>query len=876
MKRLVGLLLVFLYTFSAHAVLKEHDLEQTISVLRSELEYYKQKQEEWVKSYQLISKHQHDNIVSTIEQSEQVALMLYSQKQDYTFDLAYACHEATALYEDFSRHQVPYQKILDNYRVEIERYSQIIQVLKRMPPHKGDSLEATSDSIHWNHTLVRMNDQGLMDTISTDTIPTAKLLALTMDSLHHNGLPFSLSEQGQNDRDSCISLATSIRTSYITLFNSISEDSEHYEQLSDQLKQLNDYAIKRYADIKQLIFRNGGKSYFSILASLPFYLKMAQSDISEKYMLPQNYRVDSEWRGPIVVGFSFFIIFYLVVSYILCRLIIRFLVPDKFKKESFQEKETYYILASSVLTFSIVLFVMRCFMYHNFFLMASKLLIEYACLLGAVLFSLLIRVKGDQITSCIKIYVPILVMGFIIIVFRIIFISNTLVNILFPPILLVFTVWQWIVVHRHNKNIPFSDIAYTYVSLVVITVSCIASWVGYTLLSVQIFIWWLFQLTAIQAITCLRDLILRNEYQYVFARMRKKQDQLPEEERLPDDKFEDAVNRVLHPSKKTMGNHLRTTWMFDLLKMTIIPVASLASILICLYMAAGIFDLTETCKIVFKENFINVEGVCQLSLQKMVAVAVLFFVFKFINYAAKATYRYYRIKHSKSEEANITLANNIISILTWGSDFIIILVLLHIPKSGISIVTAGLATGVGFAMKDILENFFYGMSLMTGRIRVGDYIECDGIRGKVESITYQSTQITTLDGCIMAFLNSSLFNKNFKNLTKNHGYELVKLEIGVGYNTNIEHARSVILNALDPLKEQISSNGNDLALQKDKELKVIVGNLGESSVDLIAVMWIHVEDKFYVTGKAKEMIYNALNEASIEIPFPQRTVYIKQ
>ena len=90
-----------------------------------------------------------------------------------------------------------------------------------------------------------------------------------------------------------------------------------------------------------------------------------------------------------------------------------------------------------------------------------------------------------------------------------------------------------------------------------------------------------------------------------------------------------------------------------------------------------------------------------------------------------------------------------------------------------SIVMAGLATGLGFAMKDLLENFIYGISLMTGRLRVGDYIECDGVQGKVDSINYQSTQIVTLDGSVMAFQNSALFSKNFKNLTRNHGYVLV-------------------------------------------------------------------------------------------------------
>ena len=82
---------------------------------------------------------------------------------------------------------------------------------------------------------------------------------------------------------------------------------------------------------------------------------------------------------------------------------------------------------------------------------------------------------------------------------------------------------------------------------------------------------------------------------------------------------------------------------------------------------------------------------------------------------------------------NFTLANNIIAICVWGLYAIISIKMLKIPSTAISVISAGLATGVGFAMKGLLENFFYGISLMTGRVRVGDFIECDGIRGKVES-----------------------------------------------------------------------------------------------------------------------------------------------
>ena len=177
------------------------------------------------------------------------------------------------------------------------------------------------------------------------------------------------------------------------------------------------------------------------------------------------------------------------------------------------------------------------------------------------------------------------------------------------------------------------------------------------------------------------------------------------------------------------------------------------------------------------------------------------------------------------------------------------MLMLHIPGGAISIISAGLATGVGFAMKDLLENFFYGISLMTGRIRVGDYIECDGVRGKVESITYQSTQITTLDGSVIAFLNSALFSKNFKNLTKSHGYEFVRKIKGK------------------------ANDGRELISGK-RDMDVYFESFGDSSVDLFFTCWVLVEERFFVLGRIKEAIYNALNKNNIAIPFPQRDIHI--
>ncbi len=864
MKRLFLLLFFVVQVVSSYAVLNEKNLDQTISVLRSELESYKQEQDETMQMYKSISQTQHENMINTMRKSEQVSLMLYSQKQDYTFDLAYVCHEATSMYDDFSSHQVPFNSILEKFRVEIDRYNNLIEVLEQLPPRLSKR-KISSDSIN-KIVHLRMDADGEIDTLShRDMI---RQMMDTLKKINANNTPFMLSEKAQEDRDSCLVLAQSIKDDMISLYNSISMDSEHYTFLENRLKKMNDYAQIRYNDIKQLIFKNGGKNYISILSAFPFYLRIAQKDIQSKYYQPKDSNVRSEWRGPIVVALSLFIVFYLFVAMILSNVIVRFCVPQRFKDHEFQQKKIYYILALSFVLFSIVVLVLRSFMTHHFFLMASWLLLEYSLLVGTVLLSLLMRVSGSQIKNCFKVYAPILLMGFVIIVFRIIFISNNVVNLIFPPILLLFTIWQWHTVRRHNKKIPFSDMFFAYVSLFIIFVSCVASWFGYTLLAVQIFIWWLFQLTAIQGIICVKDIMKRNEFGFLTSRVMKR------------DKI-DAVFpaarkaiAIMNPSKKEKGNNFEITWFYDLIRITLIPISIVMSLLLCVYMAAGIFDLTESCKLVFVKDFIDVEGVCQLSLQKMLIVIVLFFSFKFLTYMFKSSYKKYRMRYATDNgDANITLANNIISIVSWGSYFIIVLILLRIPKSGISIVTAGLATGLGFAMKDILENFIYGLSLMTGRVRVGDFIECDGIRGKVDSITYQSTQIITLDGCVIAFLNSSLFNKNFKNLTRNHDYEFTPLSVNVAYGTDVDMVRQLLKKSLEGLYEY-SLNGRP-SVDKVKGVNVLLSSFEENSINLDVTIWASVEDKFRISRIAKELIYDTLNKNHIEIPFPQRVVYIK-
>ena len=242
-------------------------------------------------------------------------------------------------------------------------------------------------------------------------------------------------------------------------------------------------------------------------------------------------------------------------------------------------------------------------------------------------------------------------------------------------------------------------------------------------------------------------------------------------------------------------------------------------------------------------------------------------MYKFRDYVSKSGTNLIR-----SNEVNLTLANNVIWLLSWGAYVVVMIGVLKIPTKSISVVAAGLAAGMGFAMKDILNNFFYGVQLMSGRLRVGDTIECDGIRGTVDNISYQTTTIMAVDSSLIAFPNSTLFSKTFKNLTRSDAYEYVSLPVGVAYGTDVDKARRVILRALKPLCKP-DKFGRD-TVKPSYGIQVTLGSFGDSSVDLNIKQFVLVDQRYAYVARANELIYKALADNGIEIPFPQRDVHI--
>ncbi|MBR4645128.1 MAG: mechanosensitive ion channel [Bacteroidaceae bacterium] len=877
-KLLIFIVLLLACLMPANAVLKEKDLARTLGVLKAELQTKYEQQQTFMAMYEQQGTQQHQQLVSYMHQCEQIGLMLYSQTTDNTFDMAYACQQATDLYHDLNNrdskmHQ--YDKIITRIKLEIERYDALIQSLKSMPPVSSadaDSVLTENDSILMQaiDSLQEKKDSLLEE---RENMQEKNMVLIThgeQEEEVESTEPLYLTGQQLKDRADCLKYSVTLRENMQRFLEKLEAENTYYKSVIGKVEELNEFAKGRYKLLQDNIFKNGSDNYFKILKNFPVQVLIARNSIETKYMPFKGYeRTYSEWRGATVLFISVFLVFYLALSLLVSYVILRWLLPRRWRSDAFKLKRQMLNNVVGIALFAIIVMTVRSLAHRNFIQMGTAQIINMAWLLEVIFLSLYIRLKGEQMRHAAIIYMPLMVLSFVVILFRIVLIPNTLVNLIFPPVLLCFCLWQWWVSRRHRENLPMLDIMYTHITSLVIFASCFASWVGYTLMAVQILIWWTFQLAAIMTVTCIYDLLEMYEERIMIYKL------CPELKERQDD-GEDVSEEIAAIKKKMLrGDYISVTWLYDLFNRTLVPIIGVASVFFSIYWASKVFEMTSLCEAFFRMDIVNQQNLIRISMDRLCIVAALWFIFRYINYSLRGFYCHFRRKVLvENEMLNLTLARNVIGILCWGLYIIIVLVVLDVPRSGISIVGAGLATGLGFAMQSILENFFYGISLMTGRIHVGDYIECDGITGKVESITYQSTQIVTADGCVIAFLNSALFSKNFKNMTRNHRYELIKIPIGVAYGTNVEEVRKMLTEALMPVCLEKNADGQCITNVEEQPMKVSFVDFGDSSVDLAVCIWMLVEEKVALTGRVREIIYNTLNANNIEIPFPQRDVHI--
>jgi len=187
----------------------------------------------------------------------------------------------------------------------------------------------------------------------------------------------------------------------------------------------------------------------------------------------------------------------------------------------------------------------------------------------------------------------------------------------------------------------------------------------------------------------------------------------------------------------------------------------------------------------------------------------------------------------------------------------------------LSVLLGAVSLGIGFGLRNIADNFVSGLILLVERpIKVGDRIEVEGVFGTVMEIRARSTTVRTNDNVSIIVPNSQFIASQVTNVS--HGDNLVRyrIPVGVHYNSDVKVVTKALLEAADGCEN----------LRKNPSPEVRFIEFGDSSLNF--EVWVWTDTFFDRPSKLKSevnyLIWDKLKEYKIEIPYPQRDLYIKE
>ena len=711
-RRLFTILAALLVAVPAMAVFTGMDLDATLSNLRRELYYdylHKGKTQERL---QKKNADQHQRMVGIVKKCNDLSLMLYSQKQEYTFDISYALEKVSQEYNDFNRNRTPYDRIVSSLDVEIDRYARLIESLRRLPPELRD-LEVVPDSLAYHNDTLDvhlMQNESLLQQELHEQVEAVLAMNAGLDTADtEKKVPaFILSEAGQADRDSCILYASELLKMYAETREQVMADSTHYREARLRMDESYAYARDYYGILEEKVFVMGQTPWGAILSNPGEYWADARRALGEKYSFSFFKKVlnsedvdysekqisnDIQLTNTVKASWLLIYLFAFIVLWVLCALILlpvyKFIKPVG--EHVAREQKRYLALLLACVFFIILSYESTSddiarkgiFIMHTFF-----------WLLMAITAALLLRIKPEKLKSGMRMYLPTIFTAIFVISCRVLFVPNAFLNFFLPPLLLVMALWQLIANLRRSKKQDRTDTVIGWVSLGVTVAAMFIGWAGYIFLALIILIWWYFQLALILAIASVWDLTLLYKEKRLNERLSA---------------YKSKINYVSGEAKEQLL--FSATWFYDLIREVLIPLMMLFSIPACLYWALDIFEFKDLYRTIFEEPFLR-QGEFRVSLYSIIFLGGMFVVFRYANKAIHTVWQisqYKRFlrknkrKNVRSNEINLSLGDSLISVFIWFIYIDLFIVTLNIPTGSLGLVAGGLSAGIGLALKDIIQ-----------------------------------------------------------------------------------------------------------------------------------------------------------------------------
>jgi small-conductance mechanosensitive channel len=204
--------------------------------------------------------------------------------------------------------------------------------------------------------------------------------------------------------------------------------------------------------------------------------------------------------------------------------------------------------------------------------------------------------------------------------------------------------------------------------------------------------------------------------------------------------------------------------------------------------------------------------------------------------------------------------------------FILMLQIIGINLTALTVFGGALGVGLGFGLQQIAANFISGIIILMDRsVTIGDFIELeDGRGGTIREMNMRCTTLETYDGKDIIVPNEQFIVSVFTNWTHNNKKQRYAIEFSVAYKTDLEPMFDIIRKVCSSHPQVLSGESVPIEERPDAE----IASFGDSGINILVEFWMEgIDDgKNRVGADLLLMIWVALKENGIEIPFPQREV----
>lgn len=276
--------------------------------------------------------------------------------------------------------------------------------------------------------------------------------------------------------------------------------------------------------------------------------------------------------------------------------------------------------------------------------------------------------------------------------------------------------------------------------------------------------------------------------------------------------------------------------------------------------AQGTQKIQEGIQMAQKLGDLAVESLVKYGFQVFGGIVILFIGFKIANWAARL---FTNFGHKK--KFDITLTKFLANIIRGA--ILVFVALMAIEKFGVTInpliaAASAMIFGASFAIQAPLSNYAAGlMVILTRPFVVGDTIKVKGFRGVVEEVKLPCTILSTEDGEKITIPNKEIVGEILWNSAKN---TVVERTIGISYADDPQKA-------VDIIRESLSKQPK---VQQIPAPQIGIESFGDSSINIGIRYWVPTKEYYHVMYAVNLVIYRAIQDAKIIIPYPQREVRI--